>query len=290
MKTAEPTATRSREGDVHPLRLRLFLEKLSRRLSREELEDHLAALPPTRQEICRTVQSARWLPADEERAILEALGAIDRAYLLLEETGQETFFAHEDIARLRPTSDSIKNLLFRLPGFLALCCTHLGLSLRFEDGEIDIRIRFNEPFEESHVDLFFLWGFFKAVLFTYRVSDYDLALTSTALRRDSWLRSSRGQTEDFPDGELYHNVFHLRMFHGSLDDVVQIRATLAEEEPLEQDWARQVKARTADLLQDNRELLTAVEYLNMANDELERKIMTNQRELDIARHIQRGFV
>ncbi len=52
----------------------------------------------------------------------------------------------------------------------------------------------------------------------------------------------------------------------------------------------EILQRSAGLLQEKRDLLTAVDYLNLANDELERQIRMNRRELEMARNIQKGFV
>ncbi len=263
---------------MHPLRLRVFLSKLAARITRAELDRQIATLSETRQEICRTVHGPRWLPATEERAILETLGSNERAYLLLEETGFDVFSALETVARLRPASDSMKELCFRLPAFVALVCTHLSVGVRVAEGgqALEFPVYFHPPFGESPVDILFLWGYMKALLFTYRIGDYDLALSSTALKR---FRESAA-----------NNFLVLRLFHGSLDQVVSAHRAATATETADPAWAEQVKSRTANLLQEQRELLTAVEYLNMANDELERKILSNQRELDIARNIQKGFV
>lgn len=51
-----------------------------------------------------------------------------------------------------------------------------------------------------------------------------------------------------------------------------------------------VVRKSAELLKERKELLTAVEYLHLANTELERQIRMNKRELDMARNIQKGFV
>lgn len=51
-----------------------------------------------------------------------------------------------------------------------------------------------------------------------------------------------------------------------------------------------VVRKSAELLKERKELLTAVEYLHLANTELERQIRMNKRELEMARNIQKGFV
>ena len=55
-------------------------------------------------------------------------------------------------------------------------------------------------------------------------------------------------------------------------------------------FVRQVIARSSQLFHDKRELSTAVEYLNMANDELEKQLADNKNEMMIAGNIQKGFV
>ena len=51
-----------------------------------------------------------------------------------------------------------------------------------------------------------------------------------------------------------------------------------------------VVRRSAELFKERKELKTAVEFLHLANEELERQIRMNKRELDMARNIQKGFV
>ncbi|MCR9143136.1 MAG: SpoIIE family protein phosphatase [bacterium] len=51
-----------------------------------------------------------------------------------------------------------------------------------------------------------------------------------------------------------------------------------------------VVRKSAELLRERKELLTAVDYLHLANTELERQIRMNKRELEMARNIQKGFV
>ncbi|MCB1175907.1 MAG: SpoIIE family protein phosphatase, partial [Leptospiraceae bacterium] len=54
-------------------------------------------------------------------------------------------------------------------------------------------------------------------------------------------------------------------------------------------FVRQVLARSARIFQDKRELTTAVEFLNFANEELEKKIQESNKELQMARSIQNGL-
>ncbi|MBE7440388.1 MAG: SpoIIE family protein phosphatase [Spirochaetales bacterium] len=277
---------------VDRCRLDAFVERLQEATSQREVARHIESLSAERLRLWNDLHTLRKLPAEAESVLIQDLSQRFQAYGLLRETGRDCFT--ELVRRLRPTPDEdapAETLLDWIAVYLNLL--HSGLAVHIKEemtGSYIIRLDYGQP-GETLVDFLFQPSFLRALLHFAGFTDFELTQTVTMLATsaipvDLLVAPDQLQTgADFAAYRLRIPVEQLQSPVSRLIDPARSPGT-----DMNARFVDDVMQRSARILQDKRELLTAVEYLNIANDELEREIRANKRELEMARNIQKGFV
>lgn len=277
---------------VDRCRLDAFLERLQEATSQREVAKHIESLSPQRLRLWNDLHTMRKIPAQDEAVVILDLCQRFQAYGLLKETGRDCFT--QLAGRLRPTPDDdapAETLLDWIAVYLNLLHSGLAVSVMEETGgSRTVRLDFGPP-GETLVDFLFHKTFLKALLHFCGFTDFELSQERTMLSLDDLPGDILAAMEGAQSGAS-HAAFRLRIARTQLDLQVGrlIDPSRGPGSDLNARFVDDVMQRSARILQDKRELLTAVEYLNIANDELEREIRANKRELEMARNIQKGFV
>lgn len=268
-------------SDINALRLSVFLDRLSDRHGSDAVARAVDNLPEALQIPILQLGAASWLPADAELAVIEALASRFDSWELLGDTGR-----HCVAAALSPQQPGTASFdAHQLPGAAAHFMTHVFIHTSPSPlpNSYDIHVHPRPPYAAHAADLIFLRGLIEALL-SRAQSEGRISMPECSLRESDFPVSgyfAPGTTWEAPSC-----VLRLEMPPGA-----PVYAKAAGFDPEQSDaYVKRILQRSSDLVQDKRELMTAVEYLNIANDELAKKIEANKRELEMARNIQKGFV
>ncbi len=265
MNAPERETPHSRE--VNPIRLKTFLEILGQEIGYAEMSRTIDRLPSPYREIARSLEKPEWLSADTERFILNAFLEKFKATDRLRATGRECVqFLLMHFITAFPGTHSIRGMLSHFPSLTSLFLSYLQVHLQEDDDRngFTMRIEYRPGYEPSSMDIVFVSGLVEGFLRFLKVEHFQLATAQEDTTRGRIL--VRTQVED-----------------GGV-------ALLERQVNTQETFVWQVIHRSAELLKDKKELATAVDYLNMANNELEREIRSNKAELNMAKNIQKGFI
>ncbi|MBI3394992.1 MAG: SpoIIE family protein phosphatase [Spirochaetia bacterium] len=264
-----PQKKETRTRDVNPIRLKTFLDALGQEMGYAETSRAIDALPPEGKDICKSLERPEWLPIAAERAILEELISKFKFQGRMRNIGKECVqFILVHFITAFPGSHTIRSILSHFPSLSALFMAYLRLTL--EEGEdnrsFKVLIEYKPEVPEWEADIEYIAGMVEGFLNFIKIRRADLR--AERMPGMHVISVKIGET-DQGAGDM-----------SPLDRVINTQETFV--------W--QVIHRSAELLKDKKELATAVDYLNMANNELEREIRSNKAELNMARNIQRGFI
>lgn len=265
MSTSEREIPHSRE--VNPIRLKTFLEILGQEIGYAEMSRTIDRLPSPYREIARALERPEWLTAETERYILNAFLEKFKATDRLRATGRECVqFLLMHFITAFPGTHSIRGMLSHFPSLTSLFLSYLQVSLQEDEDRngFTMRVEYRTGYDPSATDIIFVAGLVEGFLRFLKVEKFQLATANEDSARGRIL--VRTQEEDGGPPLLERQVNTQETFV----------------------W--QVIHRSAELLKDKKELATAVDYLNMANNELEREIRANKAELNMAKNIQKGFI
>ncbi len=268
-------------SDINALRLSVFLDRLSDRHGSDPVARAVDNLPEALQIPILQLGAASWLPAGAELDVIEALASRFQSWDLLRDTGKDCV-----TAALAPSQPGVSSFdAHQLPGAAAHFMTHVFVhtSPSSVPNAYDIHVHARPPFRAHAADLIFLHGLIEAHLERARLEG-RVSMPECSLRETDFPLPGY-----FPAATAWESArCFLRL---ELPPGAPVYAKAAEFDPTQSDeYVKRILQRSSDLVQDKRELMTAVEYLNVANDELAKKIQANKRELEMARNIQKGFV
>ncbi|MCB1170028.1 MAG: SpoIIE family protein phosphatase [Leptospiraceae bacterium] len=274
-----------REEDVRSARLILFVDRILENRGSASLDRSVAGLSPELQRTFHERHDRLWLRSEEERAILVHLADALDAWDLLWEAGRDCVSIYlYSLSSSRLRFASIEDGIYQLPSLIAHFLTSLSTYLGRQDepGHYHLCLEYRKHHSPHPVDNLFVEGLVEGMIRFLRLKEYSLNLLQSSLpEADSHVKAG----PDVRWNEI-PTVYELR--------VGQTQHPFPEEEgPTEENtekFVSRVLKRSQDILQESRELMTAIEYLNIANDELEKKIEANHRQLEMARNIQKGFV
>ncbi len=271
------------ENDINPIRLKTFLEVI-----RESGVNITDALDRHMAEFAAEIRGAshnKWLSHRREPKLIAALCEEYTSWHLLLKTGQECLrSAMLHLMPYLPDRTVLSDVAYRIPSSVAIFLTHLNIRVIETEPtcRYEILIEPRRNAELSPVDILFIQGVLLGLYRFFNASGIQIELVSLpailgAVPQNSGL-----------SGVPLGNQCLLDLRLPTKDDTTsqQQQTTIDTHDAFVAD----VLKRAAELLQDKRELMTAVEYLHRANEELEKEIRANKKELRMARNIQKGFV
>ncbi|MBI3394813.1 MAG: hypothetical protein HY042_03155, partial [Spirochaetia bacterium] len=265
------------ERDANSIRLSIFLDKVIQQFGQQETAHELEQLPEALQAVAKSITTTAWVSAVAELAVIQRLCERFGAWDLLQECGRDAAAAHI-YSNQAFLSGSLEEVVFQIPSLIAQFTTHLHSFVRKSKNDAWVHVRHRDDAKPHAADLLFVAGLLRGILSYDRAMQCQVTLEQCVLSPSAWPPASETPAQF----ESKDNVYRIVMPNA---DTLE-----AGGERKDQQYVRQVLQRSSELLQDKRELLTAVEYLNMANDQLEKKIKANRQELLMARNIQKGFV
>lgn len=275
-----------REEDVRSARLILFVDRILESRGSATMDRQAAALPAELKRVLDERHDRLWLKSEEERAILVHLADALDAWDMLWEAGRDCVSIYlYSLSSSRLRFASIEDGIYQIPSLIAHFLTSLSsfLGRGDETGQYQLCLEYRSGHSPHSVDNLFIEGLVEGMIRFLRLKEYSLKLIESSLPQEP--PKSRLNREGV-QWNTPITVYDLRVGnsqHPFPEEESQI------EENTEKFVSRVLK-RSQDILQESRELMTAIEYLNIANDELEKKIEANHRQLEMARNIQKGFV
>ena len=278
------------QREVNSLRLRTFLDLLAKR-DGDELEVVLAELPSDLQRVLSYRETRTWIDTDAEALVVQTVADRLSAWDLVEGAGREVIRGPlEQLLNRVAGGGRVENYVAWLPGLLGLFRT--GITTAFERGVDGRSFRLLLSGREGEtlraVDALFALGLTAGVLEYVQLSADDATLEAVCDAKTDW-PGGAPTAEKFsqPAVAIFGRTGDLSRL---VSDVRRNAPGLSWTTSPRDAFVKQVIARSSQLFQDKRELSTAVEYLNMANEELEKEIRANKKELRMAANIQKGFI
>ncbi|MBI40296.1 MAG: hypothetical protein CMF59_11900 [Leptospiraceae bacterium] len=274
------------EEDVRSARLILFVDRILESRGSATMERQVATLAPELKEVLESRHDRLWVRSDEERAILVQLADSLDAWDLLWEAGRDCVSIYlYSLSSSRLRFASIEDGIYQLPSLIAHFITSLSSFLGRGNaaGDFQLCLEYRSGHSPHAVDNLFIEGLVEGMVRFLRLRDFSINLLQSSIKEpDARLNGGSDVQWNQPV-----TIYDLRV--GNTQHPFPDEEESQIEENTEKFVSRVLK-RSQDILQESRELMTAIEYLNIANDELEKKIESNHRQLEMARNIQKGFV
>lgn len=273
-----------REEDVRSARLILFVDRILENRGSSSLERQAAGLPDDLKETLNQRHDRLWLASSQERAILVHLADSLDAWDMLWEAGRDCVSIYlYSLSSSRLRFASIEDGIFQIPSLVAHFLTSMATYLERgeQTGTYHLCLEYRSGHVPHPVDNLFIEGLVEGMVRFLRLKQYSLKLIQSSLPADSHLKTD--ESVKWNESRTIYDFQVGQTQHPFPEEEGQI------EENTEKFVSRVLK-RSQEILQESRELMTAIEYLNIANDELEKKIESNHRQLEMARNIQKGFV
>lgn len=276
--------------DTSNIRLKVFTELLTQEYGSTILTSFIENLNENQRYVCDNLFEHAWINGNIEIELLTLFCEKFTAYRLLIQTGKSCFTEvissnHFNI----PQHCKERDLLLLLPAMVNLVTNRLRLRIYFPDNDLArLTIIYTDSLDStSLLDVLFFEGFFRGFCLHWGWKELEFQVVKTTLLEKDWppraaihegIEWGAGVHEYSIKGD---NLFYDREYHAGKE---------IEEEYSKAAQVESVLDKAAQLLKDKRELMTSVEYLHMANAELEKKIGISKKELNMAKNIQKGFV
>lgn len=275
-----------RDQDVRSARLILFIDRILENRGSPALDRQVVNLSEDLKKVLDERHDRLWLRSEEERAILVHLADSLDAWDLIWEAGRDCVSIYlYSLSSSRLRFASIEDGIYQIPSLIAHFLTSLSSFLgRSDESEhFQLCLEYRSGHSPHPVDNLFIEGLVEGMVRFLRLREYSIELVQSSLPApDPHLKKTDGIQWNEPI-----TVYDFRA--GNSQHPFPDEEESQIEENTEKFVSRVLK-RSQDILQESRELMTAIEYLNIANDELEKKIEANHRQLEMARNIQKGFV
>lgn len=276
---------------VNPLRSRTFIELLGERMGIGEVRAVLGRLPPEIQAHLPAAEANGWIDQSSECSILTELSRAFDAWSLLETLGSECVSGH--LSQMLPVLPGLRRLsdvLNYVPSLVAVFQTALSARLHTEAVDAGMACWLELAGALEPPEIVFYRGFLLGLLAFLEAEEGRVDMIACPLARADFPQGlAAGEDVVWAAPELVFRI-SARAFKQSLANQQREAARLGWNTSAREAFVKQVMARSSRLLRDKRELTTAVEYLNIANDELDRQLRENEKELSMAGNIQRSFV
>lgn len=288
------TELNQNQYECNARRLFIFKRLLAEELNADAYQEMLTTQSKEDRQLLVELEERSWIPAVQELAIIRNICRTIGHTNLMYTCGQE------GIAELlpyvlphNPMMRTIREVLEALPALISFWINPVVCRVYPEADCLLVEV---QGLHDPVLEALFLEGAIHGLFNFMRLKQAATVMLSLP----------HNEATELPT--MFANLPHLT----PADTVVRIGLGLAsqslQQKPLESSlvrdpvslsthkknqrelFVRQVLSRSSRLFQDKRELTTAVEYLNIANEELERKINESARELDMARNIQNGLI
>ena len=276
--------------DISHLRLKVFIEML--REQHADLTNRLNSMNEEMLDVVNGINGTPWLPVEIEVSTFETLCDEFEAWEDVSSVGQQSVSAA--LSFLMPTlpkKATLDEIIHRIPVFINLFMTHMHCFIENEDdskGNYLIHFTYRDNNEANVSDILFLQGILTGIIKFFRLDDFSVIPLKSPIEESERAKSLIKADLSYKGEELLFRIDNA----GEATSATRINNQDNGDKSIDtyDAFVQDVLKRSAQLLQDKRELMTAVEYLNMANEELEKEIRANKKELKMARNIQKGFV
>ena len=273
---------------VNVLRLQSLVELLGDRMGLGEVRAVLDELAPD-QPAALNAGGAGWMAREQEERLVTQLCDRFDAWRLLVDVGRDAISSHlTQVLPVLPGVQRLSDVLEYLPALVAAYQPDVSARVS-RTGRNLYEASF--PGQLNRLEVLFYGGFIQGLLQFLSARDGEVRMEACPLTKEQWPAIAEDRLDGVAWGatELVFRVSAENLGHG-LGQQKRAAARLGWNTSAKEAFVKQVIARSSRLLRDKRELTTAVEYLNMANDELDRQLKANERELTMAAAIQRSFV
>lgn len=273
------------QRDVNSLRLKIFLEILQEEKSANIISYNINSLKRDQKNLLQNLKNSKWIYSQVELSIIDYFCQRINNWQILQKVGSDALAtAFEFLLPSFPEKITNYDIVYRIPSAVSLFITYINISIHKKDRDTFlIHLFHTNPLEWNILDIHFIKGII------YNLFD-SLKSGPVQIRT---INCSENIVDKFT-GEKVNKSNH------SAECILKLSITTNlgnEDKPQENNkfstydaYISSVIKRSSQLLQDKKELLTAVEYLQLANDKLEKELNSNKRELHMARNIQKGFV
>jgi serine phosphatase RsbU (regulator of sigma subunit) len=276
--------------DISHLRLKVFIEML--REQHADLASRLNKMNEEMVEVVNGINRTPWLSVSIEVSTFETLCEEFDAWDDVMRVGQQSVSAA--LSFLMPTlpkKATLDEIIHRIPVFINLFMTHMHCFIENEDdtkGNYFVHFTYRDSKESNISDILFLKGIITGIIKFFRLDDFSVIALKSPINESEKAKSLIKSELEYNGDELLFQIDN----SGEATSATLVNNEDNGEKSIDtyDAFVQDVLKRSAELLKDKRELMTAVEYLNMANEELEKEIRANKKELKMARNIQKGFV
>ncbi len=277
---------------INSIRLRAFLELMTAAHGDAALEKFVEGLSPEARDVFHKLDDHGWLAAKDEDEIIRGLAGEFNAWDKLNAAGQECITGLlSNVLSSMPGHKTVRNYIGWLPSFVSFF--NVGLFVEVEaakDGRTTmVRFSARDKSPGSPVDVIFIQGLLEGLLNYIKVAFTEVRLRTVNTTIEDWPLPGTPAWVAFNQSTCIMEV--------KVGDLSLLITEVSRRSP-KLDWStsprdafmRQVISRASQLHHDKRELSTAVEYLHVANEELDKRLTENKKQRRMAANIQKGFI
>lgn len=265
-------------------RLRLLLALVKG--SGQDIQSEIESLTPSDKKLLTSLPEVSHLPLKREQQILQTLLRKNSAIEFLREAGYESLNSvfSTNMSEERAAT-SLEEQLFLVPSYFITFSPHIQLVVK-KSSENNLFYFTLSPWKGTSLiagDFYFFLGFLDYLFHFFSITPSPPEITTLSFPATEKLSS------DFKNLPVTLSPETEIVF--AFPDLSDGKTVNVENKINPRDaYIQSVLERTQQLIRDKRDLSTAVEYLNIANDQLEKEMRANKKELLMARNIQKGFV
>lgn len=273
------------QKDVNSLRLKIFLEILQEEKSQNIISDNIHALNHEERDLLRDLKHTKWIQSSIELSIIHYFCKKINNWNILKKVGGDALAtAFEFLLPSFPEKITTHDIVYRIPSAVSLFLTYINISIQKKTNDtFMIHLLHTDSDKWSIVDIHFIKGIIYNLFDSLKSGPVQLRTIECNEHIAGDFSEEKISISQNPD-ECTLKLSITRI-SGDDNDAKEDKKFNTYDA-----YISSVIQRSSQLLQDKKELLTAVEYLQLANDKLEKELDSNKRELYMARNIQKGFV
>ncbi len=271
------------QKDVNSIRLKIFLEVFQEEYGHNILSEDIENFSSQYKKLLRDIKDAKWIQSETELSIISYFCNKFNNWEIIRKVGKDCLStAFEYLLPALPPRITNTEIIYRIPNALSLFLTYINI--RIEKKETDvywIYLNHTNPQGWNPADIYFLEGVVTRLFESLKSGPILLKMEKCPETVIPYLVKGDIINSENPA------ECALRL---SIPPDSQAGPSDNHAFSTYDAYISSVLNRSSQLLQDKKELLTAVEYLQLANDKLENELISNKKELQMARSIQKGFV
>ncbi|MCB1172606.1 MAG: SpoIIE family protein phosphatase [Leptospiraceae bacterium] len=281
--------------DVSGWRLCLLLQALTAEYGEQAVLEWQHDLTPAQHDLLHGLTEQTWIPGEQESSLLYSLCHRFDSWRHLARIGKSCFHRLVEQNQIMPLQIQYEwEHILQFPLFLQMITNRLYARPSLESvdpdtaqGSVLLDLIYMDRLDpHSLIDVLFYEGLLRSFCQRTFWEEVEISVTKTTMLQSDW-----------PKRAAIHN--NIQWAQGYHQFCLRSRAFLQPAVPAKPapsstihspNQFDKVLEKSVGLLKDKRELTTSVEYLHMANAQLEKQIAASRRELIMARNIQKGFV